>query len=100
MKYTLEGLNCPQCTLKIENKLKKIPGLEHCSINFVTKSVDLHPAYVPQVQEIINTIEPGVVLTPIKNGHRFRGQPSGKKKQEEQSSVNKACARESLFPPF
>jgi Cd2+/Zn2+-exporting ATPase len=95
VKYTLEGLNCPQCTLKIERELKMIPGLEHCSINFVTKSVNLHPAYVPQAQEIIDVIEPGVVLMPVKRGHHTRGQPSGEEKSKEgQSSVNKSlCTR-------
>jgi Cd2+/Zn2+-exporting ATPase len=91
VKYTLEGLNCPQCTLKIERELKMIPGLEHCSINFVTKSVDLHPAYVPQAQKIIDAIEPGVILTPVQNGHRTRGQPSGEEKSgEKQNGVNKS----------
>ncbi|NLJ55848.1 MAG: heavy metal translocating P-type ATPase [Firmicutes bacterium] len=90
MKYILEGLNCPHCSLKIETKLKTIPGLEHCHINYATKSVNLDPVYTQQAQEIINTVEPGVVLTPKKNRRGLHGQPPEREKNEkEDNSINK-----------
>lgn len=38
----LEGLDCANCALKIENGVKKIKGINECSVNFVTKTLSLH----------------------------------------------------------
>lgn len=38
----LEGLDCANCALKIENGVKKIKGISECSVNFVTKTLSLH----------------------------------------------------------
>lgn len=38
----LDGLDCANCALKIENGVKKISGITECSVNFVTKTLSLH----------------------------------------------------------
>ncbi|MEK3706145.1 heavy metal translocating P-type ATPase [Paenibacillus sp. FSL R7-0198] len=38
----LDGLDCANCALKIENGVKKIKGINECSVNFVTKTLSLH----------------------------------------------------------
>ena len=35
----LDGLDCANCALKIENGVKKIKGITDCSVNFVTKTL-------------------------------------------------------------
>ncbi|MDH8001270.1 heavy metal translocating P-type ATPase [Bacillus cereus] len=37
----LEGLDCANCALKIENGVKGIQGVTSCSVNFVTKTLTL-----------------------------------------------------------
>lgn len=34
--YYIEGLDCANCALKIENKLNTLPGLKHATLNFAT----------------------------------------------------------------
>ncbi|MFS0873810.1 heavy metal translocating P-type ATPase [Paenibacillus xylanilyticus] len=38
----LDGLDCANCALKIENGVKKIKGITDCSVNFVTKTLSMH----------------------------------------------------------
>ncbi|WP_425331879.1 cation transporter, partial [Paenibacillus sonchi] len=33
-QWMLEGLDCANCAMKIENKVKKIEGVTSCSVNF------------------------------------------------------------------
>jgi copper chaperone CopZ len=41
MKTTLrlEGLDCADCAAKIENKVKKLSGVNNVSVNFVTSKM-------------------------------------------------------------
>ncbi|WP_040948786.1 heavy metal translocating P-type ATPase [Gorillibacterium massiliense] len=38
-EYLLEGLDCANCAMKIEQGVKKIPGVSECSVNFMTKTL-------------------------------------------------------------
>lgn len=62
MRWTLEGLDCANCAAKIEQELKKIPGLEEVKINFATKRIDLPAGQQAAAQEVIARLEPGVKL--------------------------------------
>ncbi|NLW58872.1 MAG: hypothetical protein GX073_00795, partial [Firmicutes bacterium] len=62
MRYTLEGLDCANCAVKIENELKKNPGLEKVKVNFATKSIELPEELYAVAQEVIARLEPGVRL--------------------------------------
>lgn len=61
-KFTLKGLDCANCAAKIESAVQRETGLSDAAINFAARSIFLPPHYAPQVQEIIDRIEPGVVL--------------------------------------
>jgi len=38
-EWILEGLDCANCALKIENSVQKMPGVSACSLNFVNKTL-------------------------------------------------------------
>jgi Cd2+/Zn2+-exporting ATPase len=38
----LDGLDCANCALKIENGVSKIKGINECSVNFVTKTLSMY----------------------------------------------------------
>ena len=38
----LDGLDCANCALKIENGVSKIKGIHECSVNFVTKTLSMY----------------------------------------------------------
>lgn len=38
-EWVLEGLDCANCALKIENGVQKMPGVSACSLNFVNKTL-------------------------------------------------------------
>ncbi len=40
-EFTLEGLDCANCAMKIENGVKGISSVSDCSVNFVTKTLTL-----------------------------------------------------------
>jgi Cd2+/Zn2+-exporting ATPase len=37
--YNIEGLDCPDCALKLEQRLSKIPGVTWVSLNFATSKI-------------------------------------------------------------
>lgn len=61
-KFTLQGLDCASCAAKIEVAVQREMGLSDAAINFAARTIFLPPQYAPKVQEIIDRIEPGVVL--------------------------------------
>lgn len=69
-KYRLKGLDCASCAEKIERSLKQVEGLESTSVNFAAGTVMLDPKYARQAQQIIRSIEPGVVLEAAANEDR------------------------------
>ncbi|EBK2060104.1 hypothetical protein AAL85_25290, partial [Salmonella enterica subsp. enterica serovar Typhi] len=40
-KLVLEGLDCANCALKIENGVQKIDGVSACSVNFAKQTLTL-----------------------------------------------------------
>lgn len=62
MRYTLVGLDCPNCAAEIEQELHKIKGLEHTAINFASRTLELPPELVIQAREALARVEPKVKL--------------------------------------
>lgn len=62
----LEGLDCANCAMKIENGVKKIDGITACSVNFVTKTLTLEAeteheeSVVKKAKEKVNILEPQI----------------------------------------
>ncbi|MGW8959315.1 heavy metal translocating P-type ATPase [Paenibacillus sp. NPDC055715] len=55
-EWILEGLDCANCALKIENGVSKIEGVHDCSVNFVTKTLTM-TASLDQKEEILRQTE-------------------------------------------
>ncbi len=63
MKYDINGLNCPACATKIENKLK-LELDPQAVIDMNTKTLTLSKDTLPSATKIIQSIEPNVTITP------------------------------------
>lgn len=61
-RFVLEGLDCANCAAKIEAEVRRETGLTEVGINFSTRSIFLPPEVAPEVQHIIDRVEPGVKL--------------------------------------
>lgn len=65
-KLVLEGLDCANCALKIENGVQKIDGVSACSVNFANKTLSMEMAsnrsddIIEQTKKKIRTLEPGI----------------------------------------
>ena len=52
IKYTIIGLDCPNCAAKLADKMSTIQGIESAKINFLTEKLtvetelDEHNAYI------------------------------------------------------
>ncbi|MEK4324950.1 heavy metal translocating P-type ATPase [Paenibacillus sp. FSL R7-0312] len=70
-KWVLEGLDCANCAMKIENKVKKIEGVSSCSVNFAMKTMTLETAasaaeeVAEQAQHTVTVLEPHVKLREV-----------------------------------
>lgn len=62
MRYSIRGLDCPDCAAKIEAELNKIPGLEQVKINFSASSLDLPPDLIGLARATIERVDSGVRL--------------------------------------
>ncbi|KOP68155.1 cadmium transporter [Bacillus sp. FJAT-18019] len=62
----LEGLDCANCAMKIENGVKKIDGIATCSVNFVTKTLTLETeagheeSALTKAKAKVNILEPHI----------------------------------------
>ena len=65
--YILENLGCANCAAKIEDKVRKLPGVEEASITFATKQLRLRAedpdALIPEIRRIANALEPEIRIT-------------------------------------
>lgn len=62
MRYSLVGLNCPNCAAKLERELRKVNGLENINVYFNTLSVELPEALEEEARAVIKRVEPEVKL--------------------------------------
>ncbi|WP_366924654.1 cadmium-translocating P-type ATPase [Metallumcola ferriviriculae] len=62
VKYTLAGLDCASCAQKIEDSLRN-KGMKDAAVNFAAGTILLDPKKLNEAQNIIDGIEPGVILT-------------------------------------
>lgn len=42
--YKLNGVDCPSCAAKLEEKLAKLDGVDKVTVNFVTQKLSLEAA--------------------------------------------------------
>ena len=65
----LEGLNCANCTQKIEDKVSKIEGINRASVSFATKTLTVETdninkmeSILSEIRSIVKKVEPDVVV--------------------------------------
>ncbi len=91
-QFELEGLNCSNCALKIEDEAKNIEGLEDVELNFAASTINLKAdetkleEIMSQLQKISDRIEPGVK---VKN--------KSEKQREEDDLISEESFLSSLF---
>ncbi len=70
--YIIENLDCANCAAKMETKINAHPKVEEAVITFATKQLRLTAedpdALIPELTEIIRTVEGEVVIRP-REGH-------------------------------
>lgn len=52
-KFKVENLDCAHCAAKMEEAIKKIPGVEDAVMNFMTQKLTLEMADDANVDEIV-----------------------------------------------
>ena len=99
----LEGLNCAGCAAKIEDRVNNLMEVQEASLNFTTKTLFISSKegqdkedIVLKAKEIVNTLEPDVIVSEnkIKFGNRaiVKGNIKNKEiidKEEYVDSINK-----------
>ena len=63
IKYTITGLDCPNCAAKMEREIKKLAEVENAVVTFLTQKLTIEAdiiddALLDKVQEIIKKVEP------------------------------------------
>ncbi len=61
-RYRLRGLDCPDCAGKLEDALRRTPGLGDSRIHFASLSLELNPAYLDQARQVIRREAPSVAV--------------------------------------
>ena len=66
-KFVLKGLDCANCALKIENKVKTINGIKNATVNFSNKTmlVELNEdkdTIIKKIREVVKQLEPDVLV--------------------------------------
>ncbi|MBY0013772.1 cadmium-translocating P-type ATPase [Paenibacillus typhae] len=81
-KWMLDGLDCANCAMKIENKVSKIEGVSSCSVNFAMKTMTVESAadqadsISEQARQTVTSLEPHVKVRELKaGGVRRKTQP-------------------------
>ncbi|WP_435925634.1 heavy metal translocating P-type ATPase [Paenibacillus sp. DYY-L-2] len=79
-KLVLEGLDCANCALKIENGVQKMEGVSACSVNYANKTLTMEIAserpddILEQTKKKIRKLEPGIkILESGEAGSKKRG---------------------------
>ena len=52
-RYVLEGLNCAQCAVNIEQDLNKIEGIQNARINFLEKTIEIDSKYEKELKRAV-----------------------------------------------
>ncbi|MEJ9115210.1 heavy metal translocating P-type ATPase [Bacillus paramobilis] len=75
--FILEGLDCANCAMKIENKVKEMPTVSEATVDFVSKKLRVEvankrelEATVANITNVVQKLEPDVkVVREEKGGH-------------------------------
>ena len=97
----LEGLNCTGCAAKIEDRVNNLIEVQEANLNFTTKTLFINAkegqskeSLILKTKEIVNALEPDVVVSENKIQFGNRANINGKNKEsinedEDNKSINK-----------
>lgn len=69
MVFKFDGIDCAVCALKLEEKIKKIPNVNSCSINFLAQRIEidaLDKSVIDELTATCSSFEDGVSIKRIK----------------------------------
>ncbi|MER2060275.1 MAG: heavy metal translocating P-type ATPase, partial [Niallia sp.] len=75
-EFTLEGLDCANCAMKIENGIASISGVRECNVNFATQTLSLQlnenerDNILTKAEKTITRLEPHVKM--VEKGKRMK----------------------------
>lgn len=55
--YRVEGIDCANCALKIENKIKDLAGVKNVSLNFITQKLTFEAENEDIEKQVIKLVE-------------------------------------------
>lgn len=70
--YTIEGIDCANCAMKIEEKINKIKGIKEANLNFMMEKLSIIfkgsteeevEEVMAEVKKIVKKIEPEAVIS-------------------------------------
>ena len=69
-KYSITGLDCPNCAAKLEGMIKKLDGVESAKINFLTEKITLESsldadALLAAVREVAAAFSKKLAVSPL-----------------------------------
>ena len=70
-RFKIEGLDCANCALELEEKIGKIEGINNANINFITQKMELEyneelkEEILSNVKKVIKKEEPDVTIEEI-----------------------------------
>jgi len=95
-EFELEGLNCSNCAMKIEDQVKKLDGMDKVELNFATSTLKVAAADArlekiqEELQKISDRIEPGVKV-------RDKSEPKTEAQAEESSLKSYLWEKKNIF---
>lgn len=94
-EFVLDGLDCSNCAMKIENNIKNVEGVTSCSVNFVTKTLtvttdqDKENAVVQKATQTVKKLEPHINVIDKKENHSGHSHDHSHTKGETNKLVSK-----------
>lgn len=70
--YSIEGIDCANCAVKIEDKINKIKGIDEANLNFMMEKLSIEfkvstdeeaEEVMQQVRKIVKKMEPDAVIS-------------------------------------
>lgn len=71
-EFLLKGLDCPNCAAEIENEVAKLKGVTFSNVNLMQQTLTVNIAdnavgVINQIKNLVNTLEPDVVVSELNN---------------------------------
>jgi Cd2+/Zn2+-exporting ATPase len=85
--YAIQGLDCAACGLKIENAIKKLPGVTYAAVDFANLRLHLEAADLEMVRQEIKRIEPEVVILPAARHLKMEEDHTGSFRPKRELSI-------------